>query len=100
MTLEDETGFINLVVWPWVVERQRTEVMNARLLMVQGVVEREGQVVHLIAGKLRDLSGWLGRLTLTRRLALVVAGSLLVGNEVMDMTDVAVANMRFFLPPN
>jgi error-prone DNA polymerase len=67
MTLEDETGFINLVVWPWVVERQRSEVMNAKLLLVQGVVEREGQVVHLIAGKLKDYSHWLGRLDVRSR---------------------------------
>ena len=52
MTLEDETGFINLVVWPWVVERQRAEVMNSKLLYVQGIIEREQKVVHLIAGKL------------------------------------------------
>ena len=41
MTLEDETGFINLVVWPWVAERQRAEVMTSKLLYVQGVIERE-----------------------------------------------------------
>ena len=62
MTLEDETGFINLVVWPWVVERQRAEVMNSKLLYVQGIIEREQQVVHLIAGRLVDYSHWLGGL--------------------------------------
>ncbi|MBT6273086.1 MAG: error-prone DNA polymerase, partial [Chromatiales bacterium] len=67
MTLEDETGFINLVVWPWVVERSRALVVSSRLLLVHGIVEREGKVVHLIAGRLRDYSRWLGQLTTRSR---------------------------------
>ena len=62
MTLEDETGYINLVVWPWVVERQRREVLHARLLAVYGTVEREGEVVHLVAGRLVDHTDLLGQL--------------------------------------
>ena len=67
MTLEDETGFVNVVVWPWVVERQRKLVMRARLLIVQGTVEREGQVIHVVAGRLTDHSEWLGALTVRSR---------------------------------
>ena len=62
MTLEDETGYINLVVWPWVVEKQRREVLHARLLMVYGKVEKEGEVVHLVANRLIDKTALLGRL--------------------------------------
>ena len=62
MTLEDETGYINLVVWPWVVERQRREVLHGRLLAVHGRVEKEGEVVHLIAARLVDHTRLLGRL--------------------------------------
>ena len=62
MTLEDETGYINLVVWPWVVEKQRREVLHARLLVVYGKVEKEGEVVHLVANRLVDKTSLLGRL--------------------------------------
>ena len=63
MTLEDETGFTNVVVWPLVVEKQRRLVVSAKLLLVQGKVEREGRVIHLVAGKLYDHTPWLGRLS-------------------------------------
>ena len=62
ITLEDETGYINVVLWPWVIERQRREVLGARLLAVHGTVEREAEVVHLVAGRLEDHSPLLGRL--------------------------------------
>ncbi len=62
MTLEDETGFVNVVIWPWVVERQRREVLASRLVEVTGIVEREREVVHLIAGRLRDCTVMLGGL--------------------------------------
>ncbi|MDH3414501.1 MAG: OB-fold nucleic acid binding domain-containing protein, partial [Gammaproteobacteria bacterium] len=62
VTLEDETGQINLVVWPWVAERQRRVVLHARLLVASGTVERDGEVVHLIAGRLEDHSRLLGTL--------------------------------------
>ncbi|MEM7253922.1 MAG: OB-fold nucleic acid binding domain-containing protein, partial [Pseudomonadota bacterium] len=62
MTLEDETGPINVVIWPWVLQRQRREVLTARLVEVAGIVERDREVVHLIAGRLVDRSGLLGDL--------------------------------------
>jgi error-prone DNA polymerase len=62
MTLEDEKGHINLVLWPRLVERQRRVALGARLLGVEGHIEREGDVVHLVARRLTDLSPLLGRL--------------------------------------
>jgi len=62
VTLEDETGATNVIVWRDVSDRQRRELLGARLLAVFGRVEREGAVVHLIAGRLADLSPLLGRL--------------------------------------
>jgi len=62
MTLEDETGHINVVVWPWVVERQRREVVGTRMVGIHGTIEREGEVVHLVVGRIVDLSHLLGRL--------------------------------------
>jgi error-prone DNA polymerase len=62
ITLEDETGTLNVVVWRKLLERQRREVLGARLLGVYGTVERQAEVVHLVAGRLLDLSPLLGDL--------------------------------------
>ena len=62
VTLEDETGYVNLVVWSDLAERQRRELLGARLLEVAGEVQREGRVVHVLARHLTDLSPLLGRL--------------------------------------
>ncbi len=51
LTLEDETGVSNIVVWPKIYERYRRIVMSGRLLKVTGTLQREGIVVHLIAQK-------------------------------------------------
>jgi error-prone DNA polymerase len=62
VTLEDETGTVNVVVWRDLVERQRRELLGARLLGVEGVIERDGDVVHLVARRLSDHSRLLGQL--------------------------------------
>ena len=67
LTLEDETGQINVVVWRDLADRQRRELLGARLLAVYGVVERQGEVAHLIAGRLRDLTPLLGSLVTQSR---------------------------------
>jgi error-prone DNA polymerase len=59
ITLEDETGIANLVVWPHVFEKFRRPVMAASLMAVKGRVQREGEVVHLIAHQITDLSSEL-----------------------------------------
>ncbi len=56
VTIEDETGIANLIVWPRLYERQRRVLLAARMLAVKGRVQREGAVVHLIAHRLTDLS--------------------------------------------
>ena len=57
MTLEDETGIANIVVWPKVMERFRKEVMGARLLLVEGYIQSSPeQVTHLVAQRLFDRS--------------------------------------------
>ncbi|MCK8484231.1 error-prone DNA polymerase [Aliiroseovarius sp. S2029] len=62
LTLEDETGVSNVVVWPKVYEQFRRSVMGGRLLQVEGYLQREGIVVHLIAQKITDLSHKLSEL--------------------------------------
>jgi error-prone DNA polymerase len=62
MTLEDETGNVNVIIWPDLVEKQRREVLNAPLLGVYGIWQRQGEVRHLVAKRLVDMSPLLGRL--------------------------------------
>ena len=57
VTLEDETGYINVVIWSHLVERQRRELLGARLLGVEGKLQREGDVIHLVARRLTDHNG-------------------------------------------
>ena len=59
ITLEDETGIANLVVWPQTFEKFRRSVMTASMLAVRGRIQREGEVVHLVAYQLTDLSAEL-----------------------------------------
>ena len=59
VTLEDETGLVNLVVWRTVAERQRRPLLEARLLGVDGVLQKKDEVIHVIAGRLHDLSEML-----------------------------------------
>ena len=59
VTLEDETGYINVVIWSHLVEKQRRELLGARLMGVEGKLQREGEVIHLVARRLADHSGLL-----------------------------------------
>jgi error-prone DNA polymerase len=81
MTLEDETGIANIVVWPKVMERYRKEVMGSRLVLVEGYIQSSPEkVVHLVAEKLfdrsRDLVG-LANDSLSRKPALPAGAALI-----------------------
>jgi error-prone DNA polymerase len=67
LTLEDETGPLNVIVWSSLFERERRIVLGARLMGVTGEVQREGEVVHLIAHKLEDRTALLGGLRTVSR---------------------------------
>ena len=67
VTLEDETGYLNLVVWERLAERARRPLLGARLLGVAGVVQKESGVLHVIAEDLFDLSRLLGTLAARSR---------------------------------
>ncbi|WP_256010238.1 error-prone DNA polymerase [Desertivirga xinjiangensis] len=62
ITIEDETGFTNLVVFEKLFETYRKEILHARLLMVEGKLQREKEVVHVIVHKCVDLTKLLGKL--------------------------------------
>ena len=59
VTIEDETGIANLVVWPKVFEEYRRVILSASMVGVRGSVQREGEVIHLVAHKVTDLSAEL-----------------------------------------
>ena len=56
ITIEDESGIANLVIWPTVFEKQRRIILAAGMMAVYGRIQREGEVVHLVAHRLTDLS--------------------------------------------
>ncbi len=62
LTLEDETGIANLVFWRDMFERFRRVVMGGKLVLCQGRVQREGEVIHVVAERLVDLSPLLAKL--------------------------------------
>ncbi|MBO0902412.1 error-prone DNA polymerase [Jiella sonneratiae] len=59
ITMEDESGIANLVVWPKIFEKFRSTVLTASMLLAHGRIQREGEVVHLVVYRLTDLSLWL-----------------------------------------
>ncbi|HEX3603959.1 MAG TPA: OB-fold nucleic acid binding domain-containing protein, partial [Steroidobacteraceae bacterium] len=67
VTMEDETGYVNLIVWNRVAIEQRAALLESRLLEVQGKLQREGDVQHVIAARLTNLSSMLGELVVASR---------------------------------
>ncbi|MEZ5500017.1 MAG: error-prone DNA polymerase [Steroidobacteraceae bacterium] len=67
VTLEDETGHVNLIVWESVGQAQRRALLESRLMEVHGELQREGIVTHVIAARLLNRTAWLGRLATRSR---------------------------------
>jgi DNA-directed DNA polymerase III PolC len=67
VTMEDETGYVNLIVWNRVAVEQRAALLESRLLEVHGKLQREGDVQHVIAQRLTNLSALLGDLMVVSR---------------------------------
>jgi error-prone DNA polymerase len=59
ITIEDETGVANIILWQRKFEAQRRIVMSATMIIVRGTVQREGEVIHIVADRLDDCSGLL-----------------------------------------
>ncbi len=59
MTIEDETGIANAVVWPKTLERFRKVVMGARLIVIHGRIQRHEDIIHVVSARLEDRSDWL-----------------------------------------
>ena len=67
VTLEDECGHVNLIVWKQVAERYRPALLNARLMGAHGELQIEGKVIHVIAKQLVDHTEMLGGLEVRSR---------------------------------
>jgi error-prone DNA polymerase len=67
VTLEDETGYANLIVWKDLAERQRRELLEARLMGAEGTVQIEGKVIHLVVSRLTEHNAMLGGLVVRSR---------------------------------
>ena len=65
ITIEDETGVSNLVVWESLFEEFRKEILQSRLLMVEGKLQIEGEVIHVIVRRCTDLTKLLRHLSVT-----------------------------------
>src|SRR2546429_2912249 len=111
MTLEDETGIANIVVWPKVMERYRKEVMGARLILVEGYIQSSPEeVTHLVAQRLTDRSHDLIGLAndaLSRKHAMPVGPALIepLNDDRRDHLDTPAQKIRTprpvrILPPS
>jgi error-prone DNA polymerase len=111
MTLEDETGIANIVVWPKVMEKYRKEVMGARLILVEGYIQSSPEeVTHLVAQRLTDRSHDLTGLAndaLARKHALPVGPALVepLNDDLRDHPDMPAQKIRHprnvrILPPS
>jgi len=61
MTLEDETGIANAIVWQRIFERQRRIILSAAMVAIHGTLQREGKVIHIVTDRLEDLTPLLHR---------------------------------------
>ncbi|GAL36917.1 DNA polymerase III alpha subunit [Vibrio maritimus] len=66
-TLEDDTGNINVVVWQATARAQKQAYLTSKILKVKGILEREGEVTHVIAGRLIDMTEQLSELKVQSR---------------------------------
>ena len=98
MTLEDETGVANIIVWPKVFERLRPIVIGARFMSVTGKLQSESGVIHVVAEKMEDLTAMMG--ALSRRGAQIesVARADEVKRPQSSRTKQSVAEARMTLP--
>ena len=99
VTVEDETGVANIIVWPKAFEKFRRIVLTARLLRITGRLQREGIVAHIVADKLEDLSDRLDALTEMDDFALTVSPADEVKRNVDLDTRAAALRRRRPTPP-
>ena len=98
MTLEDETGVANIIVWPKVFERLRAIVLGARFIAVTGKLQSEQGVIHIVAERMNDLTPMLGLLSEAGQTIGALARADEVRRPQMTMAQKRQGN-RFAQPP-
>jgi error-prone DNA polymerase len=98
MTLEDETGVANIIVWPKIFERLRAIVLGARFVAVTGKLQSEQGVIHIVAERMSDLTSMLGLLSETGQTISALAHADEVRRPQMTMAQKRQGN-RFAGPP-
>jgi error-prone DNA polymerase len=98
MTLEDETGIANVIVWPKAFERLRAIVLGARFVAVIGKLQSESGVIHIVAERMNDLTPMLGLLSEAGGTISVLAHADEVKRPQMTMAQKRQGN-RFAQPP-
>jgi error-prone DNA polymerase len=97
MTIEDETGIANAVVWAKTLERFRKEVMGSRLIVIHGRVQRHQDIIHVVSAKLEDRSDWLQLLSAE---AATMKAPLANADEVLRPDPGSAHPARFPADPN
>src|SRR6202042_3515853 len=98
MTLEDETGVANIIVWPKAFERLRAIVLGARFIAVTGKLQSESGVIHVVAERMNDLTPMLGLLSEAGHTVGALARADEVRRPQMTMAQKRQGN-RFAQPP-
>ena len=96
VTLEDETGTANLVVFPSVYENQRRDTLTARLMMCRGKVQKVDGVIHVIAERVTSLNDWLAALGTPGGGGVGIPDGAVAENAAGDSGESFVARGRFF----
>jgi error-prone DNA polymerase len=97
MTIEDETGIANAVVWAKTLERFRKEVMASRLIVIHGRVQRHQDIIHVVSARLEDRSDWLQLLSAE---AATMKAPLANADEVLRPDPGSAHPARFPADPN
>jgi error-prone DNA polymerase len=97
MTIEDETGIANAVVWAKTLERFRKEVMASRLIVIHGRVQRHQDIIHVVSARLEDRSDWLQLLSAE---AATMKAPLANADEVLRPDPASAHPAKFPADPN
>ncbi|MDH6231390.1 DNA-directed DNA polymerase III PolC [Mesorhizobium soli] len=89
LTLEDEKAIANVIVWSRVFDHFRPVIMGARFIRVSGKLQSESGVIHIVADKIEDLSGWLAALSEEAQIAAVRPNSQLPGRQPPNASPIA-----------
>jgi error-prone DNA polymerase len=94
MTIEDETGVANVIVWPKTFERYRPIVIGSRLVRVHGRLQAESGVIHVVAERVEDITAWLGDLSEEAHLIETLANADEVRRPVVEQREKASKTSR------